>query len=67
MDASEFDLKFYYGDNIISDLDLSKPRRPGEKNKMNQCCLSCLDGHFVGTGSKAVGSNPPIHYKNVAG
>jgi hypothetical protein len=33
MDASEFDRKFDDGENIISELDLSRARRPGEETK----------------------------------
>jgi len=33
MDASEFDQKFDDGENLISELDLSRARRPGEETK----------------------------------
>ncbi len=33
MKASEFDRKFDDGENIISELDLSRARRPGEETK----------------------------------
>jgi hypothetical protein len=33
MKASEFDKKFDDGENIVSDLELTKARRPGEETK----------------------------------
>jgi len=33
MKASEFDKKFDNGENIISELDVEKARRPGEKTR----------------------------------
>ena len=33
MKDTEFDKKFYEGENIIDELDLSRARRPGEETK----------------------------------